>query len=141
LAAVLAQPGQDNLFGRSRVGRAFKNDEIALPAVRRNTLGGVEVVGDVGILRFAQSGGHTDRHGVYSGEFGVIGGRAELTRRDERLQDPVRDVFYVATASIQRIDLSGIDVYADDIKTGLCEGHRQWQADVPDADNADRQIA
>src|SRR5262249_37780755 len=67
----------------------------------------------------------------------ILRGR-QLSAVDEFSERRARDVFYEALPAGDRCDAVGIEINAEHDGAGLSERHRERQADVPEADHANR---
>ena len=103
---------------------------------RGDRLHGLDDVGHVRVLGLAKRRRHADVDDVGVGEALRVGGRDELAVLDHFGQVLGRDVGDVAAAGHQLGDLALVDVEADHAEAGARELHRQRQADVAEADDA-----
>ena len=93
-------------------------------------------VGQVGLAGVGQRRRDADDDGVGFSQAREVRGRLEPS--GQHLRGSIRrDVADVALAAPELLDLDRVDVEAEDRESACRERARQWQADVPEADDAD----
>src|SRR3982751_6324974 len=96
----------------------------------RNSIGGGEHEAHVRIFRLAQRGRHEYIDGVEFSNDRVIGSGPQLAAIHKRLEDFIRNIFYVRMAAIELVDLGLLDVDPDHFEARVRELDSQRETNV-----------
>ena len=138
-ARPLFEDRQDDLLRRPRMRRRLEDDQHSRLDVRADGLSRGDDEVEVGRTRLRERRRDADRQGVEIGDGCVVRCRAE--RHVEVLVPLAGHVHEVRLARLDGADALVVQVDAGDVEAGLGEGHRERQAGVPEADDADRRGA
>ena len=138
LLAAALQDRQHDLLGGAGVRRGLEHDELARPQVGRHRLGRRHDVGDVRRARLRQRRGHADRDRVELADHPVVRGGGEAAV--EVVEALGRDVHQVRALLADRAHSLLVDVDAGHGEARLGEHHRQGQAGIAEAHDADRRL-
>ena len=135
------QHGQQFLVGGAWIRGGLEDHQLSLPQPLRNLRAGVVDVGHVRLAVAAERRRDADHDRVaVTKAIEVRRGRESPARH--RALHPVRaDVLDVGPALVQGLHLLRVDIETGDSETGLLKNDRQWQADVPLADDGDPRLA
>src|SRR5271157_6156337 len=134
LVAAL-EDGDKHLFGSTGIGCALENDQLSGAQMRRDGLGCVSYVAEIGLVILAERSGDADDDRVHACDLRVIRSGGE-TMRPRRLDLGRGDAIYVRPARLKNIYLLLVDVETGHGKCLLAEQERQRQADIAHSDDA-----
>ena len=140
LAALQAARFEDRLeqfFRRARVSRGFQNDDHAGVDIFCNGLGGALHIADIRLLVFVERSRHADGDGVDFLDKRKVGSSGKLSGFHHVFQRVADDVADVVVPGVDGVNFFRLHVEADGFVAGLREFHRERQADVAEAHNAD----
>ena len=124
-----------DLLGRAGRRRRLEDDELAGVQVRGDRLGGGDDVTDVGRAGLRERRWDADGEGVQLTDGGVVACRAQVAF--EALVALGRHVHEVRLVLRDGPDPLLVQIEPGDVEAGLGEGHRERQAGVAEADDAD----
>jgi hypothetical protein len=136
----LLEHRHEDLVGRPRVRRALQDDQHVLVDVLRHLLGGVDDIGEVGVLRLAQRRGDADVDRIGLRQRGKIGCDPQKPGRQrvpDRLGGNIADV---RLPRAEGPDFRAVHVDADHRNAGPGVFHGERQPHVPQADHGRREI-
>src|SRR5262249_10497081 len=137
LETVLLEQRQQHLLGRSRVGGALENDELAWTERPGDVPRGGDHVGNVRIPRLPERGRDTDHDRVLLAQDGPIAGRREPTSLQDTPEVLGRHVRDVRLAPPKGGYAFWIGIDPGDPESGPCQLDGERKADVPLPDDGD----
>ena len=135
----LFQDRNHDFFGGAGVGGAFEHHQLTGAQVRRDGLGGVRDVAEVGFVILIQRRRDADDDGVHLGQAGIVRGGFEALGAG-LLNFAGQDADDVGAALGQSRDLALINIEAGDPELLLGIQQGQGQTDVAEADNGDSRL-
>jgi hypothetical protein len=128
---------QHQLFGRSRIGGAFENDELIALQVGCDGASGVFDVTEIGFAPLVERRGDADEDCVHFAKAGEIGGRIEMLCVHVSFDFFGRNVLDVGLAGVQLFNFGLIEVESGDALADVGKPECEWKSHVPAADDSD----